>query len=37
MKGYPVSEGYRGFLPSIGKYLLFSSEEDYIEYFRERE
>lgn len=30
MKGYPVPDGYMGFVK--GKYQLFASELDYIEY-----
>ena len=32
MKGYPVAEGYMGFDPETGMYMLFASEEDYREY-----
>ena len=35
--GYPISEGYKGFVPSLRKYLLFDTEEEYIEYFNEME
>lgn len=37
MKGYDVPDGHMGYLPSIGKYKLFSTEEEYAEYFRENE
>lgn len=37
MKGYYTPYGYRGYLPSQGKYLLFSCERDYIEYYNEYE
>ena len=30
MKGYLVSEGYMGFVD--GRYMLFASEADYLEY-----
>jgi len=33
MKGYPVSEGYMGFVG--GMYMLFASEADYREYYGE--
>ncbi len=32
MKGYSVESGYMGFVE--GTYMLFASEEDYIEYIR---
>jgi len=35
MKGYVVSDGYMGYLPSIGKYLLFPTEEEYVEEYKE--
>ena len=31
LKGYNVSDGYMGYDPEIGKYRLFSSEQDYRE------
>ena len=34
MKGYPTDVGYRGYIPNEG-YVLFSTEEDYIEYYME--
>lgn len=34
MKGYNVPEGYMGYIPDEG-YILFSSEEDYREYYEE--
>ena len=37
MKGYIVASGYMGYLPSVGKYLLFATEEEYIEVFEEYE
>lgn len=33
MKGYPVPNGYMGYIN--GKYLLFATETEYIEYYRE--
>lgn len=33
MKGYTTSEGYMGFVN--GRYMLFSSESEYKEYFEE--
>lgn len=33
MKGYPVSNGYMGYVD--GQYMLFASESEYIEYFKE--
>lgn len=35
MKGYVVASGYMGYLPSIGKYLLFPTEEEYVEEYKE--
>ena len=32
-KGYPVADGYMGFLPDEGKYKLFETEGEYNEYF----
>ena len=34
MKGYVVPSGYMGYLPSVGKYLLFATEEDYIDMYK---
>ena len=33
MKGYNTPNGYMGFVD--GRYLLFCSEDDYLEYMRE--
>lgn len=33
MKGYNVSDGYMGYLPSIDDYVLFASEADYRDYY----
>lgn len=35
MKGYIIASGYMGYLPSIGKYLLFPTEEEYVEEYNE--
>lgn len=35
--GYVVNNGYRGFIPSLQKYLLFDTEDEYVEYFYEIE
>lgn len=32
MKGYPVLFGYMGYVPWLGKYLLFATEAEYAEY-----
>lgn len=37
IKGYLVSSGYMGYLPSKSKYQLFPTEAEYIEYFNEME
>lgn len=34
MKGYPTAQGYMGHIPDKG-YVLFSTEEEYKEYFKE--
>lgn len=34
MKGYPTQNGYMGHIPGRG-YVLFSSETEYVEYYRE--
>ena len=36
MKGYPIQSGYMGYIPNMG-YILFSTETDYTEYYRESE
>ena len=36
MKGYYIGFAYMGFVPSIGKYQQFESEEDYLNYLKER-
>lgn len=35
MKGYVVSTGYMGYFPEIGKYLLFATEAEYADAYRE--
>lgn len=35
MKGYVVASGYMGYFPSLGKYLLFATETEYAEAYRE--
>lgn len=37
MKGYLINSGYMGWVPSIGRYLLFCTETEYIEYYMEGE
>lgn len=34
MKGYVISDGYMGRIPNKG-YVLFSTEDEYMEYYRE--
>lgn len=35
MKGYVVPEGYMGYIPSSGIYMLFASESDYEDYIEQ--
>ena len=35
MKGYFVSYGYMGYLPSEERYMLFASEADYIDFLED--
>lgn len=35
MKGYNTKYGYYGFLPSAGRYVLFTTEEEYRELYLE--
>lgn len=35
MKGYITQAGYMGYVPSLGRYLLFASETDYKEYIND--
>lgn len=37
MKGYPVPNGFKGYIPRSNTYILFDTEEEYVEYYRERE
>ena len=37
MKGYAVSDGYMGYLPSEGRYEKFETEDEYTSYYREFE
>jgi hypothetical protein len=37
MKGYKTDYGWFGWCPDISGYRLFSTEEDYIEYFKDYE
>ncbi len=37
MKGYYMNSVYMGYIPSIGKYWQFTSEEEYKNYMREVE
>ena len=34
MKGYPIEAGYMGYIPNVG-YILFSTENEYVEYYKE--
>lgn len=34
-KGYVIPSGYMGYLPELGKYLLFATEAEYAEAYRE--
>lgn len=35
MKGYPISNGYMGYVPSKGSYQRFETEGAYVEWYRE--
>lgn len=37
MKGYTISDGYMGYLPSKGEYSRFETEDEYVSYYREFE
>lgn len=37
MKGYNVPDGYMGYMPSLGRYILFSTEGEYAEIYKEIE
>lgn len=32
MDGYFVPTGYMGFVPWLGRYILFATEQEYVEY-----
>ena len=34
-KGYLVSCGYMGYVEELGRYILFCTEDEYLEYIRE--
>lgn len=34
-KGYPVNCGYMGYIEDEGRYMLFSTEDDYNEYLED--
>lgn len=36
LKGFYTEFAYMGFVPSVGKYLQFTSESEYRNYLRER-
>ena len=33
--GYLVSFGYRGWVESLGRYILFATEQEYLDYIKE--
>lgn len=37
MKGYYNEDYYMGYLPSIGGYFRFDTDDEYAEYYRENE
>jgi len=37
MKGYHTLIGYMGYVPSMGRYVLFATEEEYIELYTSME
>lgn len=37
MKGYVIQSGYMGWVPSLGRYILFATEGDYVEYVEKGE
>lgn len=37
MKGYNIDCGYMGYISDTGRYMLFASESDYIDYVKENE
>lgn len=32
MKGYYIQAGFMGFVPWLGRYILFATEEDYLDW-----
>ena len=34
MKGYPIPQGYKGYIPGMG-YILFATQNEYEEYYNE--
>lgn len=36
MRGYLTSIGYMGYIPTLGKYRLFATESDYVEWYERR-
>ena len=37
MKGYVTPVGYCGYIPRLGEYMLFPTEEEYLEYLQDAE
>ena len=37
MKCYVTQSGVMGFIPSMGKWILFATESEYIEFYHDRE
>ena len=35
MKGYAVNSGYMGYIHTEGRYMLFATEDDYVEYMED--
>ena len=35
MKGYTITSGYMGYVPWMGRYVLFSTERDYREFMND--
>lgn len=35
IKGYLIPAGYMGYIPSLNEYILFPTEQEYIEYFND--
>ena len=34
-KGYLIGSGYMGYVPELGRYILFATETEYYEYIEE--